>query len=155
MLKTMTGETILWHGQPNYPRWYIVPVLYVTVFLSWIRLDPSRFSSTLTSPDSLNGGTFIIGLLVLVWLRMVFRYGGVHYYVTDRRIVRKQDLPILRTVKEIPLEEIAAVKSKRHLGMGFIVFVSSKAFPLGFDNLSDDANSLQNLVETARQRKTC
>jgi hypothetical protein len=98
---------------------------------------------------------FITGLLVLFWLRMVFKYGGVHYYVTTRRVVRKQDLPILRTVKEIPLEEIAAVKSKRRLGMGFIVFMSSKAYPLDFDNLSDDANSLQHLVETARQRKTC
>ncbi len=155
MLKTMTGETILWHGQPNYPRWYIVPVLYVAAFVSWMYLDPSQFNSTLTSAENLHGGMFFTGLLALFWLRMVFKYGGVHYYVTNRRIVRKQDLPILRTVKEIPLEEIAAVKSKRRLGMGFIVFMSSKAYPLDFDNLSDDANSLQHLVETARQGKTC
>ena len=96
----MTGETILWHGQPNYSRWYIVPVLYVAAFFSWIYLDPSRFNSTLTSAENLHGGVFITGLLTLFWLRMVFKYGGVHYYVTNRRIVRKQDLPILRTVKE-------------------------------------------------------
>jgi hypothetical protein len=114
-------------------------------------MDPAPFRINSTALEQLRGTIVITGLATLLWLRLIFKYGGVSYYITNRRIVRKQDLPILRTIKEIPLLELSAVKSRHYFRKGFMAFMSSKAFPLDFGYLKDDVDKLRHLAETAKQ----
>ena len=151
----MPGESILWQGRPVYHRWLGLLVVIPTILFSLIYIDPTPFHIDSTTLEQLRGTIAITGLVTLLWLRLIFKYGGVSYYITNRRIVLKQDLPILRTIKEIPLEELSAVKSRHYFRKGFMAFMSSKAFPLDFGYLKDDVDKLRHLAETAKQSMSC
>ena len=148
-MKTLAGESILWQGRPIYARWLGLLVLYPVTLFSLIYIDPTLFHVSPAGLEQLRGAFFITGLGALLWLRLIFKYGKVSYFITDRRIVRRQNLPVLRALKEIPLVDLSAVKSRRSFRKGFIVFVSSKAVSITFGYLKDDPESLRRLVETA------
>jgi len=142
----MQPETVLWQGKPVYRRWGLPLMLFVIadiVTLAYISPIP-------ITPGARSGLALIVGLPTLLWLRTFFLNAGVSYYITDRRVVRRQELPIFKRTTEKPLNSIISIRATRRFGRGFVIFVSSDASNLMFINLKQDPEPIREIAEKAR-----
>ncbi len=102
------------------------------------------------TPGARSGLALIVGLPTLLWLRTFFLNAGVSYYITDRRVVRRQELPIFKRTTEKPLNSITSIRTARRFRRSFVIFLSSDASNLMFINLKQDPEPIREIAEKAR-----
>jgi hypothetical protein len=142
----MQPETILWQGKPVYRRWGLPLMLFVIADIVTL----GYFSPISIAPGARSGLALIVGLLTLLWLRTFFLNAGVSYYITDRRVMRRQELPILKKTTEKPLNSITSIRTIRRFGRGFVIFLTNDASNLMFINLKQDPEPIREIAEKAR-----
>ena len=142
----MQSETILWQGKPKYRRWGLPLMLFVIADVVALGF----FSPIPITPGARSGLALVLGLPTLLWLRIFFLNAGVSYYVTDTRVVRRQELPILKKTREKPLNSIISIRTTRRFGRGLVIFISADASNLMFINLKEDPEPIREIAEKAR-----
>ena len=143
------GETLLWTGKPVYRSWpfplLILDLAVLIVVIPYLeQMRPPSIPS-----EAKSGIVLTFGLLILVWIYTYSKYAGVSYYITDRRVIRKQELRIFRRTQEISLRSLVRIRAKRWFKSGTIVFQSQDTSILAFANLREDPHELQQTAEKA------
>jgi len=142
----MQSETVLWQGKPVYRRWGLPLMLFVIADIVTL----AYISPISITPGARSGLALIVGLPTLLWLRTFFLNAGVSYYITDRRVVRRQELSIFKRTTEKPLNSITSIRTARRFSRSFVIFLSSDASNLMFINLKQDPESIREIAEKAR-----
>jgi len=140
-LALQSGETIVWQGIPFYPKLGLPVVSLVTAGLSAMYYLIPQLVPALR--DASQGLSLVFGLLVLMWLYIDAKYRAVTYYITDRRIIRSQRLPILGNTQEIPLQSLVRIRVKRVRGRGYVVFQSRDTSTLTFCDLHENPQEIK------------
>jgi len=140
-LALQSGETIVWQGIPFYPKLGLPVVSLVTAGLTAMYCLIPQLVPALR--DASQGLSLVFGLLVLMWLYIDAKYRAVTYYITDRRIIRSQRLPILGNTQEIPLQSLVRIRVKRVRGRGYVVFQSRDTSTLTFCDLHENPQEIK------------
>ena len=140
------NEAVLWNGKPAYHPKRITAI----IILATILLAASRLPSFPTS-EALALAVFAV-VAILLSLPDIYKYGGVRYYITERRIIRQQSLFALNRSEEFPVEALVDIRAKRLRGQGFVGFVSTVFYTIVFGRFEEDPERIKQIAIDARSQ---
>jgi len=117
---TDPSESIIWEGRRPLPKTLTLSLILFLFVLAGV-------SAVGYLGDFRNAATVDVIVLVLILVGMIF-VGvdrGLHFYITNRRILRTWDFLRWKRRWELPLQSLAEVVVKRNRGKSLILFVGS------------------------------
>ena len=138
-------ETVHWSGKPDYGRRRIVGTIAMIaiIFLvsEYLILQGMR----------IEGIRIIFAILLAINFFVIYSNAGVHYFVTNHRIVKERFLRGFARREEIRLDHITETRAKVVRGRGVLVFVRSEGFPLVFSYLKEDPEKIKVIALNAKR----
>jgi len=102
--------------------------------------------------EAFEAGLILPTILLAYNLFALYNLSRMHYYITNRRILKKQSILLLRSQDEVPLNLLTVVTAKRSLGTKIVEFHGSGRKKLVFRMLRDDPEHVRLIALQARSK---
>ena len=115
-----SDESILWEGRRPLPK--TLTLSLILFLFAWAGVSAVGYLG-----DFRNAATVdvIVLVLILVGMILVGVDRGIHFYITNRRILRTWDFLRWKRRWELPLQSVTEVVLKRVRGKSFVIFMPS------------------------------
>ena len=143
-------ESILWEGRRPLPKVRLASFFILGLFVLVVVNAESYlgYFRNATAVDIMLLGLFLAGMILVGVDR------GIHFYITNRRILRTWDFLRWKRRWELPLQSVTEVVLKRVRGKSFVIFMPSSGHRGIVFVAKDDVERIREIALRAKSMLT-